>query len=418
MQRILGITAEYDPFHRGHRYHLDRAKELCRPEGVLCVMSGDFTQRGEPAVLDKWSRAEIAARQGLDLVLELPFAYACSRAPQFAEGAVDLMAGCGVTHIAFGCEAEDPDRLCEIAARQEENREELERLRAEQQSRGVSYAKAWETACRNVLGDELTDPALTPNNILAIEYLKRIAFWEKQGRSIRPVPVLRAGSGYHEASSQTGFAGASKLRQMIAEGSDVSRYLPWAGEMPAAEGERDALWTDLPAAREHMFSLLQGIVLREEARDLARICCMGEGLEHLLIRQVREASSYDDLLRRMTSRRYTTSAIRRILVYVLTGFSRDRQEKLLKAGPCYGRLLAAGPAGRRILRSIDAEKMTIVSGGAGWDHYPERVRSGLETDARAADLYQLLSGLPLSEYADRRRRPVILKGKTQTPEKL
>lgn len=399
MDRILGITAEYDPFHNGHRYHLQQAVAACRPEGVLCVMSGDFTQRGEPAVLDKWQRARIAAEQGVDLVLELPFVYACSRAEQFASGAVDLMVRCGVSHIAFGCEAEDADALQRSVSLQAAHREELEGLCAEEMSRGASRAKAWECACRKVLGDDLTDLSLSPNNILAIEYLKRIACWAEKGRRIRPVPVVRRGSGYAEASPEAGFAGASSLREMLAAGEDISRYLPW---------RQEADWADLPGMREHLFRLLQGIVLRAAPEELARICCMGEGLEHLLIRQIREAYSYEDLLRRMTSRRYTASAIRRILVCTLLGVTRQQQARLTAAGPAYGRLLAAGAAGRRILRDIREEDLRVVSGGAGWDLYPDEIRAGLELDALAADYYHLLRGLPLDENADRRRHPWIL----------
>ena len=115
MGGILGITAEYDPFHTGHAYHLKTAVQQVHPQAVVCVMSGDFTQRGEPAVLDKWIRARIAVQQGVDLVFELPFMYACDRAERFASGAVDLLAGAGVNCITFGCEAEQTEDLRRLA---------------------------------------------------------------------------------------------------------------------------------------------------------------------------------------------------------------------------------------------------------------------------------------------------------------
>lgn len=399
--RILGITAEYDPFHRGHEYHLNRAVEEVHPEGVVAVMSGNFTQRGEPAVLDKWSRAEIAVEQGLDLVLELPFIYACNRAEHFASGAVDLLVRAGASHIAFGCEAEHPEKLEHLTRLRREHARTLAEETGRQMSGGNSRAKAGELASRRIFGDELTDLSLSPNNILALEYLRRMLFWEDRGQKIVPVPVLRHGAGYREKGKE-GFAGGSAIRRMLQEGRSVEDYIPW--------NPGEACWLDYEKAHKRMFLILQGILLRGSAEDVSKIYGVGEGLENKLKKEIRRSSSWEDFLRAMTSRRYTSSAIRRILAYVLLGLSGGLADKWMGGSedlplPAPIRVLAASGAGRKLLKEMgDAG---IVSRGAGANRLNWEEREIMSLDLKATDLYNVIRGRSPSEWSDLRRRPAM-----------
>ncbi|MBQ6401198.1 MAG: nucleotidyltransferase family protein [Firmicutes bacterium] len=409
---ILGITAEYDPFHNGHRYHLDRAREAACPDGVVCVMSGDFTQRGEPAAADKWQRARVALHQGVDLVLELPFLCACNRADRFASGAVDILAGAGATHIAFGCEAEDPRMLEELASRQLECGEEWEERTREEMKTGLSRARAAQIAGDALFGEDLNRLSTQPNNILALEYLKRIRHWEEKGRHIVPVPIRRHGSGYKEAAAASHpdgdtaqYAGGTALRQMLRRGEDIRPYVP--------DETADTLdWLDQKAAGETMFRQLQGIALRAAPEELENIYCIGEGLENKLLREIRGAGSYDDLLDRMTSKRYTASAIRRILIYILMGLQGSRADAILKgsaatgfSGACYGRILAVNEAGRDILAGDPP--LTVIANINKIQNCPPAVQDSLSLDIQAADLYNLIQGKSLPENDDRRRRPWV-----------
>lgn len=396
MNRILGITAEYDPFHKGHAYQLRRARELSDADAVVCVMSGDFTQRGFPATMDKWTRARIAVEQGTDLVFELPFTYACSRAERFAAGAVDLLARSGATHISFGCEAEHPEDLQRLADAQLSREEEMQAMIRELMKEGCSRAKAGEQASRALVGDQLTELMLMPNNILALEYLKRMRRWEHEtGARIVPVPVRRFGSGYRSASPREGYAGGKAIRQMLSAGDDISRYLPYDPEgLP---------WTDLLAARHKLYEYVRPIILRSSPQELAGICFVGEGMENRLIAEARRQETYEGFLSAMVSRRYTSAAIRRIMVYILMNI-----RELPDCQP-YGRVLAAADAGRSLLRQLKDE-LPVIANANRLDNVPEPVRRSLKIDARATDMFNLLSKRDADEECDARQHPWIGQG--------
>ena len=407
MKRILGITAEYDPFHRGHAYQIGCAREQADPDAVICAMSGDFTQRGEPAVLDKWTRARIAVQHGADLVFELPFQYACSRAENFAAGAVDLLASAGATHISFGCEAERPEDLQKLAGAQMEHAREIETQVRERMKDGCSYAKARELVCQDLFGEDLTQLLLTPNNILALEYLKRMLQWEKRGVRLIPVPVRRKGSGYKSAAPSDGFAGGAAIRQMIASGQNVSDYLPY--------DPGDMNWTDLPAARRRLYELVRGIILRSAPDQLTRIYSLGEGMEHRMKKVIRTEDSYEGFLSAMVSRRYSAATIRRIMIYLLMDLEEEPH------GAPYGRVLAAGETGRKVLRQIGAggegggtdcpedgvPALTLIANSNRTEHLQPAQLESLQLDLRAADLYNLVTGRDMDACCDARNRPWI-----------
>ena len=420
MRSILGITAEYDPFHNGHAYQIRQARDLCCPDAVICAMSGDFTQRGEPAILDKWERAALAARSGADLVFELPFIYSCQRAEYFAAGAVDLLVSAGATHISFGCEAEHPEELQRLAVLLREHEKELETRAREHMSGGCSRAKAQELACREMFGEEMTSLMLEPNNILALEYLRRMLWWEHEhGVSVTAVPVRRFGSGYRQADEKSGFAGGTALRQMIASGEDIDRFVPYpVGDHDTSIGldaVHDLAWTDIEAAHRKLYELVRGIILRSTPRQLAAGYGIGEGMENRLLREAVRCESYDAFLDAMVSRRYTASAIRRIMVWLLMGM-----EERPKA-PAYGRVLAATAAGRTVLRELaDSQKesaesgrlavdqsasLCVISDGNRMEDLDPEILAAYQLDRRAADMFHLVTGQPLDENSDGRRHP-------------
>lgn len=364
---------------------------------TVCVMSGDITQRGEIAVLDKWNRAKIAADQGLDLVLELPFLYACSPASTFGAAAVDILALSGADCIAFGCEAEEPEKLTELARLQVEETGRIEELARREMKAGISYVKARGNATREIIGEELTGLSLAPNNILALEYLKRIMYWEERGRKIEPVPIIRKGSGYKEAGEK--FAGGSAIREMIRAGWDVSEFIPYelGGYCPG--------WIDIDAAGEEILKQLKGIVLRTDTEELAKIRFVGEGIENRLVKEIAEASGYKDLLKRMTSRRYTTSTIRRMLINILLGVTKEVADTEPDPADLYGRILALGEKGRSLVASEPG--LPFVANVNRTEVLGEAAARSLEMDIRAADLFNLLTGRDIDRHSDHRQKPHV-----------
>ena len=271
IMKVLGITAEYNPFHNGHGYHLRRSVEQTGADRVVVVMSGDFTQRGEAAVMDKWTRSRLAVENGADLVLELPFVFACSRGSIFASGAVDILKGAGVTDIAFGSETGQLEQLEELVTALDQRSREIDELRALEMKRGDSFVRAYRQAVARVIGEKTAALMDKPNNILAMEYLRRIRYWRGQGTTIQAHAVRRFGSGYGDVDRKEGFAGASALRKMMMAGDRelAADYVPdnvvsdlWAAEDPRR-------------AEERAFLLLQSELMRNSAGQLAEIYCMG-----------------------------------------------------------------------------------------------------------------------------------------------
>ena len=395
----VGITAEYNPLHNGHAYHVARARELSGADCVIAVMSGNFTQRGEPAVSDKWERAKAAAISAeVDLVAELPFAFACSKASVFASGAVDILVGLGVDCISFGCEAEEPSQLRNLAEVLVSDAAAIEDSRLDCMKKGISSAKAYELAVTEAAGEQAAMLLHEPNNILAIEYLKRILYWRGKGRTVTDLPVRRFGSGYKDAAGENaGFAGAGALRKMMEAGEDISRYIPCAQQ-----------FEDTALMQSRYLQQLKGIALRSDANQLSRIYGVGEGMENAIIRELRKAENLEQLIAALTSKRYTQATVRRALTHLLVGASWEEVDRLAEESPSAVRLLAARDAGRRFMRERDDETFRIVTNrNKEDDQLSPSARELLDLDEKAADLYNLLRGRDIRTSSDRVMRPYI-----------
>ena len=202
--KITGIITEYNPFHNGHLYHLNTAKKVTNCHGIVCIMSGNFVQRGEPAIIDKWKRTEMALLNGVDLVIELPTFYAVSSAEFFAKGAVDILNNIGVVdNIFFGSECGDINLLYKIAEVLTKEPKEFKLKIKENLKSGVTYAKAREKTLIDILDNEdLNEILSNSNNILGIEYIKAII---KSNSSITPLTMKREGSKYNDKKFHTVF---------------------------------------------------------------------------------------------------------------------------------------------------------------------------------------------------------------------
>ena len=424
--KVLGITAEYNPFHNGHKYQMDMAAKQVRPDRVVIAMSGDFTQRGEPAILDKWTRSKDAVLNGADVVFELPFIFACNRAEAFASGGVDLLASAGATHISFGCETEDFDSLYRTAEAVCDKKLELDALTAENKTGGASHAKAYEKAVSELIGRGAADLLLKPNNILAVEYLKRMMMWRSKGIDIEPVPVTRKGSGYDDIDVNEGYAGAAKIREMIEMVRDYedAEYVSGMLEIllpdetasiGRSRGAVEALSISRDETRERLFELIKGILIRSSADEISEIYCIGEGLENKFISEIAKAGSYDELVSAVVSKRYTGAAVRRMLTYIalgLKGADADRLSGGRDRSLCmpYLRVLASSAEGRKYIRALKKRESTesaIITNINRQMPENEPARSMLGLDVKAADLYNALLGRRLYDYSDRVVTPYI-----------
>ena len=379
-----GIVAEYNPFHRGHAWHIaETRRRLGGDAPVVCVMSGHWVQRGECALADKWLRAALALDRGADLVVELPTPWAMASAESFARGAVSLLAATGVVDVlSFGSETGELAPLEEAAAALDAP-DYPERLRAAL-GRGLSFPAARQEAAGAAC-------LSAPNNNLGVEYLRSL---RALGSTIRPLTVPRQGAG-HDGPAAGGFASASELRRLLraGRGEEAAPYLtaPWSGEL---------------ADMQHI-----------ERAVLARLRTMGEGdwaalpdgggaegLPSRLAKAAREAVSLEDFYTRAKTRRYPHARLRRL---ALAAFL-DLRAAERPAAPPYVRVLGLGGRGRALLRRMkDTCPLPVIVKPAQARELDGPARTLFESEARYTDLYGLCFPAPRPCGAEWIHSPVV-----------
>lgn len=370
----VGIVAEYNPFHAGHAFHIRETRRLLGDCAVVCVMSGNFVQRGECALFDKWTRARAALENGADLVLELPTVWAVSSAESFARGAVELLTATGVaTHLSFGSECGDVNRLRRAAACLDgpEYRAALRRFL----DRGLPFASCRQRAAEEVLGGRGAEALSCPNDNLGIEYIRALNALKSP---VRPVAVRRAGAG-HDGGDHPEYPSASFLRERMLSGA-----LPADNPASLVFGERAAL-----------------AVLRAMGEgDFAALPDGGEGLAVRLYRAVRRGRTLEEVYDLAKTKRYAHARIRRLALWGALGL----REGDRPAHPTYLRVLGANGRGRELLREMKGRAaLPIVTKPAHGKGLPL-----LELEARCTDFYQLCRREPGPCGAEWTHSPVMV----------
>lgn len=377
---VIGIVGEYNPFHYGHKHHIVETKKLLGEDcPVVCAMSGDFIQRGEAAVYSKFARAEAAVRSGVDLVLELPPAWALSSAEGFARGAVGILGSIGVvTHLSFGSECgeiEPLETLAEVLIDPLIGADIRRELEAQE---GIPFAAARQRAVAKRVG-ELSSQLETPNNILAVEYIKAIY---EQGLSMKPVTIQRFGSG-HDGISEGGHKSAAEIRRTLAAGADIAASVPESAyEVYRREdklGRGPVLMANLESA---MLSRLR--MLPDAA--FASLPDAGEGLNNRLARAAREESGLDAVIAAAKSKRYALSRIRRMVMCAVLCIS----EGMSRETPPYARVLAANAKGCTLLREMDGKaRIPVITKPTAVKELGSECRAVFDQCSFAHDLYVL-----------------------------
>ena len=393
--KSVGIIAEYNPFHNGHKYHLEQALTESGADICVAVISGNFTQRGEIALLDKWTRAEMAVRNGVNLVVEMPTVFACSNAGYFAEAGVEILEALGTDFICFGSESGNTEELSRIAREIEANSQNLEEKIKEGAKNGLSYPRARSQAVSKLLGEKAASAIESPNNILAVEYIRRM-------KNARPLAVKRLGAGYHDTDSTEGMASATAVRKLLKEGGDISRIVP---EISREIIEKN---TEHMAESEMLTSLIIQKVLQSSAGELNGIFGAEEGLGNIMKARVRYWKTYEDIVDDLKSKRYTRTRIERVLVHTLLGIKR---EDLLCASK-YIRVLAFDEKGSKYLKQVkksgECKRPIITNINRDKDAFSE-IQATLEKDILAADIYNLACRRDLYAHSEYVKKPVAIK---------
>jgi predicted nucleotidyltransferase len=399
--KVLGIIAEYNPFHNGHLYHLQAARKRTEADCVVAVMSGNFTQRGEPAIADKWARTEIALLNGIDLVIELPFPYAMGSAEFFAYGAVKLLHSLGaVDSLCFGSESGDLESLSEAASILVDEPDGYKKELKNSLSGGKSFPAARQEALSNYLSghfghDALSDQLRSPNNILGIEYLKAL---KRLNSPIRPVTVGRVGSGYNSADLSGSLSSATAVRRTISENpwpQAMERLREVLPEQTLVLLDREFRLGRGPVFPSDFSSMLLSLFRKMTAEDVRSLPYMEPGLENRFKQAAEIAGSYDELLDRIGTKRYTGTRIQRILFCALAGLTNELFEAFnANGGPAYIRILGFNNTGRQLLSSIkDTALLPVVTKAADFKNSGAPLLSAmLRLEAAAADQYVLARG--------------------------
>ena len=375
--KISGIICEYNPFHNGHLYHIEQTRKNGATH-IVALMSGNFVQRGDVAVLNKFERAKTAVRCGADLVIELPVAYCLSSAETYAKGAMYILKGLGcVDELSFGSECGDLSLLtaavkASYACAKLPELEDLMKL-------GNSYPKALQILIRQNCGDEIGKLFSYPNNTLAIEYLKAMVAVKLK---IQPFTVKR--NEMHDALTTSGsIASASLIRQMMESNSDDFDDL-------VPEDSSDAISASAGAGMVARFEHLERVLLYKlrtaNAEEIAALPEVGQGLENRIL-LARNETSLESMLLAIKSKRYPMSRIRRILLDLLIGIKPEDTQN----PPPYGRILAISERGRDILTAAKqaGTKLPYGTSLAKLAELGDAHRACAELEARATSIYGL-----------------------------
>ncbi|WP_455129806.1 tRNA(Met) cytidine acetate ligase [Pseudoramibacter alactolyticus] len=386
--KTLGIVAEYNPFHNGHRYHLHAAQKRTQVDAVMVLMSGAFVQRGTPACADKWQRAEWAVAGGADLVCELPTIFACARAESFAAGAVAILNACRLDTLAFGVETDDLPLLQSLAHYLAEEPSAFRRELADRLAAGIGFAAARSQAIQKILGEDAAALLRYPNNILAIEYLKAI---RQQTACLCPIPVPRLGSAHHNQNTDGNLLSGSAIRNALCRGDDktIAAGIPYDIEHLTED--------HYPQMRTRYQRLVVSKLITADLEQLRNLPEVREGLEFSLQNALAAAPKYEAIIDRVSSKRIPKSRVRRILAYLALNISRQTLMSLQTVFVPYLRVLAFNRRGQQLLAQLRNQcSLPILTNlRSNQTRLSPTQRAILDLDVRAQDLWNMLADRPI-----------------------
>ena len=377
--RIAAIIAEYNPFHNGHAYHLTETRRLTGADTVVVIMSGNFVQRGECAICDKFTRTRMALAGGADLVLELPLPFACAGAETFARGGVALADALGcVDTLSFGMECGDVSSLMKAADAVSDDA--VKPLLAEKLAEGRNFAAARTQAVRMLYGDDIASLLCLPNNTLAVEYIRAL---RQMMSPIRPLGVLRSGAAHDAPAAAGDFASATAVRDMLRKDDGaVRRYLPAASrELLDAAAEKGSAPADLKLCERAVLSRLRSMT-REQ---MALLPDVSEGLENRLYTCVKTAASLEELYAAVKSKRYSHARIRRIILSAFLGIRATHTQTVP-----YLRILGMNARGRALLANV-RPKLPVISSYKHTASLSPEAQNLYRLECHADDLWGLMT---------------------------
>lgn len=397
---LTGIITEYNPFHNGHKLHLETAKHNTNADGIICVMSGNFVQRGEAALLDKWTRTQIALENGVDLVIELPTYYALSSAEKFAFGSVSILNSLNcVNNLFFGSEIGDVTILQKIATILTDEPIEYKENLKFFLNQGLSFPSARENSLFKILGNEVKDVISSSNNILGIEYIKSLLTLNSK---IIPSTLKREGSTYNDENLSITFSSATAIRASL-KSSETTEIIKNTVPEPTYRILKEKLKNiENLNFQDEMFKYIK-FKLITSCVNFNNLSDANEGIDNKLLKEIYNSNTYEEFVFKCKSKRYTYTKISRILTKIFIGIDSFDEIDLNNVENLYCRVLGFNTKGREILKYIkkNSDLKLITKVGKFTDN------PLLDLDIQATKAYSLLNK-NINPNMDYLQSPIIL----------
>ncbi len=333
MKKVIGIICEYNPFHNGHLYHLNKIKEIFPDSIIVLVLSGSFTQRGIPSILTKWEKTEICLNYGVDLVIELPFPFATQSADIFAKGAIQILKECKVEYLVFGSESnfDYQNLIFQLKQQQTTYQKEVKQYL----DSGNNYPTSTNLALEKLFGIRIDKP----NDLLAFSYVKEIFH---QDASIQPISISRT-NDYHSTNfDDSTISSATSIRKHFIQDQKWQKYVP----KETCLAMKNSIFL-----LENYFPFLKYKI--ESCDDLSIYQTVDEGIENRILKAIHEATSWEELVQKIKTKRYTYNKINRMLIHILCNFTKEKASRFQKIE--YLRVLGFTESGKKYLNQIKKE---------------------------------------------------------------
>lgn len=374
--KIVGLIVEYNPFHNGHLYQINKIKEMYPDSIIIAVVSSSFTERGDISILNKWDKTNICLNSSIDIVIELPFVFATQSSDVFGKGAVQLLEQLHIDTLVFGTETENIKWLKEVADIQLNNKEYDEKVK-HYLDKGLNYPTATNKAVYDLTGYKVD----SPNDLLALSYIKQI---KKDNKNIDIVNIKRT-VDYHTTKTENNISSASNIRKKYINNENIDNLIPY---------QNNNLYK---ISMNNLFTYLKYKILTEE-NNLNIYQTVDEGIENRIIKYINESNTYEELIQNIKTKRYTYNKISRMLLHILTSFTKEEASNLEID---YIRLLGFSSKGKEYLGKIKKQiDIPVITG------YKKNISKILDIELRITKIYSLVTSkyLVKEEY---RNKPII-----------
>ena len=359
--KIIGIIAEYNPFHLGHLYQIKKAKEMFPESIIIAIISTNFTQRGDISIINKWNKTKICLENDIDLVLELPTLYATQSSDVFAYAAIKILNEFKIDNLIFGSETNDINQLKELANIQLNNKD-YDNLVKKYLDEGINYPTAMSKALK-----ELSDITIDkPNDLLGLSYIKEII---KNNYHITPISIERT-NDYHETNINDNIISANLIRKLHREEKDITPYIP--------KYPQKYLYQNI--STENAYKLLKYKLITDKS-NLDKYLTVDEGIENRIIKYINKSNSWNELVTNTKTKRYTYNKINRMLIHILLGITKEDNNKEI-----YLRILGFNQNGRKYLNKIKKDISIPI-----YTSYKENINNIFDIEFKSTYIYSIIT---------------------------